>query len=282
MNRGAVRRLISVASVVALVALPLALSLGASGCKRPDPFSARHCKINDKPRVTANRVVYLYAKNYIYESSTASPADLEAYSRTAEIKIDGAYEVANRIFAQDAINLQLVPSTEEVVNDGMDIARPNSPLAVDIPEGFVVQKMAAVHKQWSQLIGVQWAEWNRFKNDPTAPSWGSPPAPCRSFYCDWVLMTGSIHNIASAEEIGRTLAHELGHYFSLSHVLPTDNLPDNLMVTGGSGTALTAQQRDTMWDSVNNRRTPLFAVTCDPPAGAPPLRPAFKPVPTLG
>jgi hypothetical protein len=259
--------------------MPVALSLGlatvVSGCSDTDPFVTRHCTFNDNPRVSVNRIVTLFATNYVYASSGASPSERGAYYATADDTIDAAFEVMNRIFAADGINLQVVPWTiDDRVNDRLDVfhaAGLNGTASVED-----IDEMVRVHRGFSQLIGVHWYEWDRgvgLSNiEGQAPLSGGL---CSDDRCNWALMAGFIHHPIG---VGMTLAHELGHYFNLDHVTTP---PDDLMVEGGNGTALTVQQRDMMWASINTSpvRTALFSETCDPPVRAAPRRPEFSTIP---
>jgi hypothetical protein len=262
---------------LALAVLPIVVTSTVSGCSKDDPFVTRHCAFNDNPRVSANRIVTLFATNYVYESSRDSSADRGIYSTAADDKIDAAYKSMNRIFAADGINLQVVPwTTDDRINEKLDVfhaAGFNGTASVED-----IDEMVRAHQGFSQLIGVHWYEWDRgvrFDNsEGQAPLSGGL---CRDDRCNWVLMAGFLHK-NSPLDVSRTLAHEFGHYFNLEHVTSP---PDDLMVEGGSGTVLTAQQRDIMWASINTSpvRTTLFSMTCDPPIAIAPRRPEFSPVP---
>ena len=99
-----VRRFPSALSVVAIVASLLALPVSVSGCDTKhlsDEFNARHCMGGDSPRVSANRVVTLYAINHVYYCSVCpEDGDVRIYRNQAEELINQAYDVANRIFVR--------------------------------------------------------------------------------------------------------------------------------------------------------------------------------------
>jgi hypothetical protein len=279
MTRRVVHRLMPVLSVVALAALSLALPVATSGCSSPgppNPYLARNCKSNDNPRVSVNRVVTIYARNYVYAGD--SP-DRDQYLDHAKAVITGAYTVANRIFAQDGINLQIRPLTTFNFNNAVLNTVPSKPYN----DFSVVSEMKRIHSGYPLDIGVHWSEW--FKESGSYDEWGGETVypPCRSAVCNWVLMEGDVRAFergnTTVKNIGGNLAHELGHYFGLPHPPPMNNSP-NLMVdapfNGFHGTVLTTQQRDMMWANINMNFHFLYSVTCDPPVTVAPRSPQSK------
>jgi hypothetical protein len=108
MTRRSMRRLMPALLVVALAVFPIVVSTVVSSCSENDPFVTRHCAFNDNPRVSTNRVVTLFAVNYIYVSARDDEATRHAYLGHADEVISSAYDEANRIFRDDNINLQIV------------------------------------------------------------------------------------------------------------------------------------------------------------------------------
>jgi hypothetical protein len=275
MARRVVHRLMPVLSVVALAAF--------TGCSSPgpaNPYLARNCKSNDNPRVSANRVVTIYARNYVYAGD--SP-DRDQYLDRAKAVITDAYTVANRIFAQDGINLQIKPLTTFTFNDPvLNIV----PLIVK-NDYAIVSEMERIHSGYPLDIGVHWSEWLKESGNYSDEAGESVVPPCRGTICNWVLMKGSIRYLErhrppgfSIKSLGGTLAHELGHYFDLQHIPLSSGDVGNLMYEGlfndYHGTALTAAQRDTMWTNINTNFHLLYTVTCDPPVTVAPRSPQSK------
>jgi hypothetical protein len=273
MSRRSMRRFLPALFAVALAAFPIAVPTVVSGCSPSDPFVIRHCNFNDNPRVTANRVVTLFAVNYVYVSTRDSEEARHRYVGQAEDVITGAYETTNRILRDDDINLQVVPlPVVGRINEKLDVFD-NAGLGGG-PDSADIDEMMSVHRQsqdgtrgFNELIAVHWPEWFLNQGNNATQGNGPPPACATVDRCNWVLMSGFIH---SPQAVGGTLAHEFGHYFTLDHV--TD--PANLMCECGLATALTTEQRDLMWAAINTSwRTDLVSETCDLPVTAAPRMP---------
>jgi hypothetical protein len=267
MVRRGVRRFMPALSVVALVALTLALPVGVSGC-----VSGKNCKDNDNPRVSANRVVYLYARNYIYAGDSS---DRDDYLRHADRVVFDAYGVANRIFSADSINLQILPRPLDNVHLNDPILNVGRDGTIDPPE------MVRIHQGFSNVIGVHWPEWLGHLGNSIAFAVNAPWPPCPSERCNWVEMLGQVRNLelghTTIEKIGRDLASGFATYFNLDFSTDMANLTFN---GSEGGTALTSQQRDTMWAAINTGyHTALLSTTCDLPIAKAPRTPKIKPVP---
>jgi hypothetical protein len=262
---GAYRRMTGLSAAVLLAALLPSAPLLA-GCSENDPFVTRHCAFNASPHVSANRVVTMVAVNYVYTRDIGG-----FYIDNAPASIQDAYEVMNRIFRDDGINLQIASLRVEFRNV------PD----LNIWHGDDIFDMVQVHHQARAFIGVHWSEWVAVADSPGARAWASPPCPSES--CNWLSLAGQLHNnSSSAETLGKVLAHTFGIYFNLEE-LPPD--PTNLMGEfaplgiPGPGTELTNGQRDTMWSAINSGRPDLTSVTCDPPTILAPRLPKLSPVP---
>ncbi len=255
---------------------------GLLACSESDPFIVRHCKFQDDPRVSANRVVTLVALNHVYVSARDDQAAQARYLATAEQMIAQIYDVANGIFRANGINLQIVPlAVREHIDELLDVydqaGLGGQPTSVDIDE------MVRFHQGFSDQIGVHWSEWDAAVGTSNYEGWG--PLPCDSSAncacaasprCNWVLLANFIHSRQSITLKGTILAHEFGHYFNLNHV--TD--PGNLMVAGDiNGISLTSVQRQLIWTTINTLRLPLISETCDAPLAVAPRPVSGSPVP---
>jgi hypothetical protein len=87
--------LLSILPVLALVAIALVLPAAVSGCSSNDQFVKLHCTFNDNPRVSAKRVVTLFAFNHLYAVRTES--NRNNYISGAEEELPSIYSVVNRI-----------------------------------------------------------------------------------------------------------------------------------------------------------------------------------------
>jgi hypothetical protein len=229
------------------------------GCGVTEDWVTRHCADNANPRVSENRVVTMVAINYLYTNTTGD------YDQNARSTIPAAYEVANRIFREEGINLQILSLS---VNDrnipGMNIqgGSPNIPAMVEVHHGA------------SAYVGVHWPEWVLVKGSDKR-SHGAGDL-CPSEACNWLILGGQLRNGGSVEGIGRILAKTFGFYLNLDELGPD---PTNLMsktdIFGapGPGTDLTIEQRDIMWAAINSGRPALTTVTCDPPVALAPRHP---------
>ena len=260
---------------LAMGALVAALCISApatlSGCSEEnDPFVTRHCMFNDNPRVSSDRIVTLFAVNYVYAFTAEfeTPIDRAEYIGFAEVVIKDAYGEVNRILRENHINLQIASLT---VYD-KDVARLNvsgtSPNAIE---------MVQVHEGRGRLIGVHWSEWVIKVGDNVPPSWSAPghcpPRPASEF-CNWLNLAGYIRHPLGVAATGRDLAKAFGWYFNLAERVGTS---DNLMSKMGEGTMLDQAQRDAMWTSINTSyHTNLSSVTCDPPVQLAPWRPEIR------
>jgi hypothetical protein len=250
---------------LALAALSITVPIVVFGCSSSDPFVTRHCKFNDNPRVSANRVTTRFAENNVYVSTRDTEEVRHRYLDQADGVVDGAYEGANRILRDDGINLQIVPlPVVGRINGKLDIFD-NAGLGGG-PDSADIDEMTTVHRQsqegtrgFSELIEVHWPEWFLSQGNNATQGNGPPPTCGTEDRCNWVVMSGFIHN---RQAVGGTLAHEFGHYFTLDHVADSANL----MCECGLATALTTQQRDLMWAAINtNWRRELISEMCDPP-----------------
>jgi hypothetical protein len=233
-----------------------AISLGSpavSACSENDPFVKLHCAFDSNPRVSENRVVTLTAFNYAYVF--AAEQDRNDYLDQARSAISGAYEVANRIFKEEGVNLQILSWTileKDVPGLTVSGFSPNSAL------------MADVHKE-SRFIGVHWSEWLDKRLSELTGNFAS--SPCPNEQCNWVNLSGMVRNWPGEEELGRELARSFGYYFDLN----TEVNQTNLMSETNQGTHLTTSQRDAIWSSINTFRTKLLSITCDPPVEFAPM-----------
>jgi hypothetical protein len=280
----------TIACVLAIAAVvTFGFGLTTSACSGGDEWANRHCRWHDDVRVSADRVVTLFAGNYVYVSARDSVTTRGAYvSRVDEIVHD-AYDVVNRIFRDDGINLQIVPLSVDVrIDELLDIY--DDANGSRGPTESQIAKAVQNHQQHLgersyEIIGVHWLEWFGKAESTTYDGWAPQPqpvVPCTTIdRCNFVFMDGGIHAVIRspgtyAEFVGQMLAHEFGHYFNLSHVT-TD--PANLMCAGEClGTVLTTSQRDVMWTTVNTNsfRTPLNSATCDLPVTAAPRLPEVR------
>jgi hypothetical protein len=257
-------RLLSILPVLALVALTLMVPATVSGCSSNDPFVKLHCTFNDNPRVSTKRVVTLFAFNHLYAVRTES--NRNNYISGLEDELPSIYSVANRIFREDGINLQIVSLA---ARDEGDVHGMTTFFGADVPA------MLQANQGHAGLIGVFWPEWDEAPGNVSAGY--TAHAPCSTAPdegCNWLSIYGMLINNVPIETIGRSLASAFSFYFNVTPVSDPANLTHTAMFQiGPTGTLLTTQQRDTMWAAVNTGRTELVSETCDPPIQVAPRRP---------
>lgn len=243
----------------------------AACSSRPEPSQARCAQTAMKLREAARQLsltrcvfarggrrpkgyqVLFAARSHIYMHPDWTMEHRRKHFGLYSTKIEQIFDGVNAIFREQKLNIVIVNIlTGGVVNAGMVVAELNlfGPIGDDLT--FVVRRGQVE----ADRIQVHWSE----RSSSVVLAYGGKPAVRPYYKSNWAGMADNNFGSKSVRLLAQTMAHELGHYFLLEHVAQDGNL----MFEGAreDRTALTDDQRQTVWRAVTRERKHLDALSC--------------------
>jgi hypothetical protein len=254
---------LAVALAVSAAALTTGASAGAAGLStftvEPTIVPARDCQTNAATRAGQGITTVISVANRIYINPDRSTETKNQLSALYKEKVPKVINAANALLARLGANLQVTSQrTNNVFYKPMAKPAVSSNVGpTDSNLGYVTR----VGTREPSLIQIHWST----EGATTKPVGyaGAMRVRLHLERTNWVGITYSDFRTKDVATIGKTLAHELGHYFSLEHVIDRTNL---MVDSEPNGENLTASQRVAFWDGID-ARTHLRTVSCAPRSG---------------
>lgn len=219
-----------------------------------DALAKHDCRGDAPIRVSAERTALLFVDTHVY--LPVGTADRAPHISYANNVIPATIDNVNDYLASAGVNMLLVLHAGDITENAA-----MAPVQLN-DNGFPLgSSLAAVKDAARQAPKNIQSHWSPSSNQPNTAGYAGGQFEEGSSYP--LMWHGMIENPAGSltdpSRRGRTFAHELGHYFGLTH---RDDLPDNLMNTGSTGDVLLAEQVATMWQTLNRDRSNLAVISC--------------------